>query len=370
MRDLKTSYLQFSKITLTGYKNYQNETFDFSKRIIGVCGLNGKGKTNLLDAINYLCFTKSYFSKSDLLNVNFGQPGFRLEGQLSIGDDKDHKKILCIYRTSAKKEVFLDEVAYERFSHHIGKFPCVVIAPDDVEMITGASELRRRFLDTLISQLDAEYLQQLITYNKVLAQRNSFLKNVPPSGYYDKSLLQILDLQLAKPADYLFTRRQNFMKTLFGSIISFYRKIARNNEEISVEYKSSLHNNSLQDILEQNHKKDLALQRTSEGIHRDDLAFSLKGHPFKAIASQGQRKSLLFACKLAEYEILSNEKGFYPVLLLDDIFEKLDEERMNNLLEFVCNHGDGQVFITDTNPDRLRENLQRYTNEMQIIELR
>ena len=169
----------FTKIALTGYKNYQSRTFNFTHRIVGICGLNGKGKTNLLDAINYLCFTKSYFSKSDLTNVYFGAEGFRLEGDLSMNGNTDEKsnKIVCIYRSSLRKEFFLDDVAYVKFSHHIGKFPCVIIAPDDIEMITGGSEERRKFMDTLISQVDAEYLQQLIIYNKVLAQRNSFLKN-------------------------------------------------------------------------------------------------------------------------------------------------------------------------------------------------
>ena len=170
----------FTKISLTGFKNYHAQIFEFKERIIGICGLNGKGKTNLLDAVNYLCFTKSYFTKQDVLNVHFGEEGFRLEGTLENETvENNSQKIVCIYRPSQKKEFYLDEVAYERFSQHIGKFPCVIIAPDDIGMITGGSEERRKFLDTLISQVDAEYLQQLITYNKVMAQRNSFLKKHP-----------------------------------------------------------------------------------------------------------------------------------------------------------------------------------------------
>lgn len=360
--------MQFSKITLTGYKNYRASAFDFSKRIVGICGLNGKGKTNLLDAINYLCFTKSYFSNSDVINVNFGEAGFRLEGQLSL-DGVNTKKIHCIYRASAKKEFFLDDVAYEKFSHHIGKFPCVVIAPDDVEMITGTSDGRRKFIDTLISQLDAEYLRQLILYNKVLAQRNSFLKNIPPSGVFDSGLLHVLDMQLAGPATYIFETRTRFLKLLFESVTAFYQRISEHQEVIALEYRSSLQEKDIRQLLKDSQKKDIALQRTTTGIHRDDILFLLKQHPFKNIASQGQRKSLLFACKLAEYEILRQEKGFYPVLLLDDIFEKLDDTRMSNLLEFVCKTNEGQVFITDTNAERLKNNLLQFTDDVQIIEL-
>ncbi|MEO6681770.1 MAG: AAA family ATPase [Ginsengibacter sp.] len=189
--------MHFSEITLVGYKNYQSRTFQFSERIVGICGRNGMGKTNLLDAINYLCFTKSYFTGTDPMNVHFGAEGFRLEGKMETdtSDEKEHK-IVCIYRSGGKKEFLLDDIPYEKFSHHIGKFPCVMIAPDDIEMITGGSETRRKFIDTLISQIDPQYLQQLIIYNKVLVQRNSFLKNEAGKNSFNLSLLEVLDNQL------------------------------------------------------------------------------------------------------------------------------------------------------------------------------
>ncbi|MEP6628540.1 MAG: AAA family ATPase [Ginsengibacter sp.] len=223
----------FKKITLTGYKNYRSKTFDFSKRIIGICGLNGKGKTNLLDAINYLCFTKSYFSKSEFLNVCFDEAGFRLEGEIQNENEVNRiEKIVCIYRASQKKEFYLNEVAYEKFSHHIGKFPCVIIAPDDIEMITGGSEERRKFMDTLISQVDAEYLQQLIIYNKVLAQRNSFLKNEALRSRFDFSLLETLDEQLIAPGNYIHKIRKDFSQKLFPLVQEFYKNISGNNEVV------------------------------------------------------------------------------------------------------------------------------------------
>ncbi|HXS56671.1 MAG TPA: DNA replication and repair protein RecF [Hanamia sp.] len=368
--------MDFSKITLTGYKNYQSKTFGFNERIVGICGLNGVGKTNLLDAINYLCFTKSYFSKSDTLNVNFGAEGFRLEAVLQnqSGDavikKDDTQKIVCIYRSSSKKEFYLDDIAYEKFSHHIGKFPCVVIAPDDIEMITGGSEERRKYLDTLISQVDAEYLQQLIIYNKVLLQRNSFLKNEALRNIFDAGLLEVFDEQLIAPGNYIHKTRKEFCQNLFPLITEFYKKISGNNEVVTLEYSSLLNEGSFVDLLKASLQKDKILQRTNVGIHKDDVNFFLEENVFKSIASQGQRKSLLFACKLAEVEILKKVKGFSPFLLLDDVFEKLDENRMKNLLEYVCKHHSGQVFITDTHASRLEAALSQFGNPVQIIELK
>lgn len=359
----------FKKISLTGYKNYDTQTFHFNERIIGICGLNGKGKTNLLDAINYLCFTKSYFTKSDVLNIHFGGEGFRLEGELQNGNPGESQKIVCIYRSSPKKEFYLNDIAYEKFSHHIGKFPCVVIAPDDIEMITGGSEERRKFLDTLISQVDAEYLQQLIIYNKVLAQRNSFLKNEALENTFDKGLLEVLDQQLITPAIYIHKTRNQFSKQLFPIVQEFYKLISGNNEVVTLEYNSQLNENNFFELLKSFLQKDRLLQRTNVGIHKDDLTFLLNENIFKTIASQGQRKSLLFACKLAEFEILKQVKGFPPLLLLDDVFEKLDGHRMKNLLEYVCQKNSGQVFITDTHTDRLQTALSQFGNAVQIIEL-
>lgn len=335
---------------------------------MGIYGLNGKGKTNLLDAINYLCFTKSYFSKSDALNVHFGGEGFRLEGDMLCGlDEQVNEKILCIYRPT-KKEFFLNEVPYEKFSRHIGKFPCIMIAPDDIEMITGGSEERRRFMDTLISQIDPEYLQQLMTYNKILLQRNSFLKNESSKPKFNHQLLEVLDLQLTAPGKYIYQTRKVFLEKLVPLIQRFYQSISGNNEIVTPEYKSQLSDRNFDDLLVASRSKDQLLQRTNVGIHKDDLYFFLNENVFKSIASQGQRKSLLFACKLAEFDILREAKGFPPILLLDDVFEKLDEKRMSNLLHYVCEENKGQVFITDTHGNRLEEALSPF-GHYQIIEL-
>jgi DNA replication and repair protein RecF len=352
-----------SKIIITQFKNYDVETFSFSERVIGICGLNGKGKTNLLDAIYYCCFTKSYFAKTDALNAQFGKDGFRLEGLIN------QDKIICIYRGTGKKEFYLNDVEYNKFSEHIGRFPAVMIAPDDVQLITGASEERRRYIDTVLSQTDSSYLQQLIQYNKVLQQRNSLLKRFAEQGKTDWALLEVLDEQLVQPGNEIYSKRKLFTEQLIPLVQKFYQQIANNNEVVTLQYESQLNNTSFNDLLNQVREKDFYLQRSNGGIHKDDLLIQLNGQVFKNIASQGQRKSLLFALKLAEFEIIRSIKGFEPILLLDDVFEKLDDTRMQQLLQWVCCENKGQVFITDPHKERLTAAFTTLKISSQIIEL-
>ena len=359
--------LRLSKISLTHFKNYEFEAFDFYSRVTGICGLNGKGKTNLLDAIYYCCFTKSYFTGSDQLNVAFGKDGFRLEG--NFANNNDLMKVVCINRGTGKKELYLNDVLYEKLSKHIGLLPTVMIAPDDIEIITGGSEERRKLIDAIICQLDAEYLQQLMIYNKVLQQRNSLLKQFAEKGKTDEALLQVLDQQLITPGNYVFEKRKTFTQQLIPLVQDFYKQIAENDELIRISYESKLFQQPFENLLIQNRDRDRYLQRTNAGIHKDDLLFELNGQPFKSIASQGQRKSLLFAIKLAEYEVMRMGKGFAPLLLLDDVFEKLDDNRMKNLLHWVCNQNEGQVFITDTHRERLEKAFETLNVDGQIIEL-
>lgn len=356
---------RLSKITITQFKNYSFATFRFTERVVGICGLNGNGKTNLLDAIYYLCFTKSYFSKTDTLNTQFDKDGFRLEGSIANKPDQ----ILCVFRGAGKKEFALNGVPYVKYSEHIGKYPCVMIAPDDVELITGGSEDRRRFIDTLLSQLDAAYLQQLIIYTKVLQQRNSLLKRFAESGKTDWALLEVLDDQLIQPGKYIHSVRKNVTAQLIPLVQQYYKQIANNDELVTLQYESQLNQNEFESVLNQFREKDFILQRTNGGTHKDDIGIQLNGQVFKNIASQGQRKSLLFALKLAEFELLKNNKGFAPLLLLDDVFEKLDDQRMQNLLHWVCNENDGQVFITDTHKDRLEAAFVNLQTNYQVIEL-
>jgi len=359
--------LRLKNISLIQFKNYQNRSIQFTERIVGISGRNGVGKTNLLDAIHYLCFTKSYFTRLDGNNILQGYDGFRLEGEFEIWDKQE--KAVCILREAGKKEFSINDQSYEKFSQHIGHYPCVIIAPDDIQIITGGSEERRRFIDTLLSQLDANYLQQLIKYTKILQQRNSLLRSFTEMENKDLSLLSILDEQLLKPGEKIFEKRKEFLVSFLPLAKQLYNEIAKQFENINLFYNSELLQASFPELLKANQAKDLLAMRTTSGIHRDDLEFNLNEQPFKNIASQGQRKSLLFALKLSEMEVLKKEKGFSPLLLLDDAFEKLDEERITNLLQRVCAENDGQVFITDTNEERLRQHLDMVTIPYQLIEL-
>jgi DNA replication and repair protein RecF len=359
--------LRLTKISLTHFKNYDFSPFEFTKNVIGICGLNGIGKTNLLDAIYYCCFTKSYFTATDTLNVNFEKEGFRLEA--NFDNNNEPQKIICINRGAGKKEFSVNDVPYDKLAKHIGTLPAVIIAPDDVEIIVGGSEGRRRYLDTVICQLDNDYLQQLIIYNKVMLQRNSLLKRFAEQGNMDKPLLEILDAQLTTPGKIIFEKRTFFTQKLIPLIETFYHRIADNNEEIKFNYSSHLQNETFENLLTRTHERDRMLQRTSAGIHKDDIQFELNRQPFKTIASQGQRKSLLFALKLAQYQLLKDYKSFSPILLLDDVFEKLDEKRMHRLLHWVCKENEGQVFITDTHKRRLLDIFEQLKIDGQIIEL-
>lgn len=361
----------FIHIQLTQFRNYGHADFGFDHRVVGICGPNGSGKTNLLDALYYLCFTRSYFSKPDTKNAQHGTMGFRLEGKVNNNSSKkasDIDTLLCIIRETGKKEFLLNEEPYLKFSEHIGRYPCVMIAPDDAELITGGSEERRKFIDTILSQTTPDYLRHLIAYNKVLAQRNALLKN-GFEGRNTEAVLTILDRQLAVEGQPIFALRQQFLLDFLPEVIQQYEGVAGKPENVTLDYQSPLMNGPLESLLKASREKDFYRQRTTAGIHKDELNIQLDGQPFKQLASQGQRKSLLFALKLAEYYFIARVKSRPPILLLDDVFEKLDATRMLNLLEKVCGQLKGQVFITDTHADRLRSALEALGQAHQMIEL-
>ncbi len=359
--------LTLSNISLTQYKNYLQETFSFDKPIIGIYGNNGVGKTNLLDAIYYLSFTRSYFFKSDMQNVYHGKSGFRIEG--NFHSNGTEQNVVCIVRETGKKEVMLNDEIYQRLSSHIGKFPCVIITPDDARIITEGSDERRRYTDALLCQMDPVYLQHLIEYNRLLQQRNQLLRTIAENISSDRSLLDVYDAQLQRPGTYIFVKRQHFFKEILPSINAIYKYIAGMDDGLQLYFQSDLLNTPYAELLHKSREKDMMLQRTHAGIHRDDIDIRLRNQQFKNIASQGQRKSLLFAMKLAEYEMLKTGKGFAPIILLDDVFEKLDAHRMHKLLERVCAPGNGQLFITDTHENRIRSHLEKLSADYSLIGL-
>jgi DNA replication and repair protein RecF len=355
-------------IRLTHFRNYHASSFTFDRRVTAICGLNGVGKTNLLDAVYYLCFTKSYFNKTDGLSVEHGSQGFNITGGFDRNDND--VAVSLILRENNKKELWCDQEQVTPFSQHIGQFPVVFIAPDDVVLITGGSEERRRFLDTILSQLNHEYLNQLIRYNKCLQDRNRYLKNIAVShGLVDHLLIDSFDQQLLESGSFILNRRTEFLSHFIVEALDLFNYIADGHEVPTINYQPSTTIEAYSQDLLNARSKDVLLQRTSIGIHRDDIDINLNNLPFKQSASQGQKKSLLFALKLAEFVTLKKHFGFEPVLLLDDIFEKLDQERLKRLLEWVCVKNNGQVILTDTHHDRVQSSMDEIGLSFQLIQL-
>ncbi len=355
------------QLSLVQFRNYIQKQFNFTDRIVGIVGPNGTGKTNVLDALYYLSFTKSYFSRPDAQNVHHAYQGLRIQGQYKINEEDI--EVTCIIRENLKKEFYYDTEMYAKHSQHIGKIPCVMIAPDDVQIITGSSEERRRLVDSLLCQIHPEYLKYLIQYNKILVQRNSLLKLAAETGTIDALLLETLNEQLVHNGTPIFKFRSELMAELLPEVLSLYNHLAGQDDVIHIQYQSLLSNTPFEILLEQSLVKDKILQRTNVGIHKDDLVITIQGQPFKQEASQGQRKSLLFSLRLAEWKIIKKYKGFSPILLMDDIFEKLDEQRMIHLLDWVSNATDGQVFITDTHKERVADLLGKHLTSYQLIEI-
>lgn len=334
-------------LSLYHFKNYTKRSFRFSKEICCFYGLNGAGKTNVLDAIHYLCFTKSYFSSFDHQVVQFGKQGMFVKGHF------ENNLVECIIRENGKKEISLNGQIYEKNALHIGKFPAVIISPDDIVLINGLNDVRRRFLDVLLSQHDAGYLQHLIHYNKFLAQRNALLKSAKRKSI-DAHLEKLYMEALVKHGTYIFELRKKLCRALQPIVANYYQTIAGIDSKIEMHYESQLEETDYLKLLEQSAEKDYFSQRTTVGIHKDQLHFTLNELPLKQHASQGQKKSFLFALKFAEYQFLKESLHKKPILLLDDIFEKLDEQRAQLLINIIANL-ETQVFITDTHQDRLEK---------------
>lgn len=356
--------LRIDRIKLLQYRNYPVLETPFEEGITGFHGPNGSGKTNILDAVHHLCVTKSYFGRTDASNTMHGSAGNRLEGWF----DKQGQafKVVSVLRENNKKEFSLNEQPYKKLSDHVGRFPCVMVAPDDVAIVTGASEERRRYLDTLACQLDPSYLQDLILYNRALQQRNALLKQ----PLIDPSLLDVLEHQMVVPGSNIVRKRSDLVRTLFATVLSTYEKIADGGDGAALSYLASVAlPGDFATLLAAARQRDMLLQRSTVGPHKDDIGLYLNGRTFKSEASQGQRKSLLFALKLAEWLSLQALNGWPPILLLDDVFEKLDEKRMDNLLGFVGGNQAAQVLITDTHADRLGRNLANLGRAYKLIGL-
>jgi DNA replication and repair protein RecF len=359
------SYLE--QIKLIQFKNHTSSTFHFASQINGIVGKNGVGKTNLLDAIHYICFARSYFTKTDKILQNYDTQGFRIDGTFNIKEET--LQATCIYREDGKKELFLNEESIKKTSEYIGKVNIVFIAPDDIAIINEGTEVRRKFLDIIFCQIDKAYLQNLQQYNKVILQRNALLKVMNETGKKDLALLDIYNQQLIENANYIYVFRKEKLIILKELLIKKYTFLADALDHIFVHYESQMNNSSLHDLLTYNLQKDIFSQRTNYGIHKDDIVFMMHNEALKNMASQGQKKTFLLALKIAEYLLIQQETNTTPILLLDDIFERLDDDRMDKLFALITQQLQCQVFITDTNEERLTKHLQKFTTDFKIIHL-
>ncbi|MEM7104984.1 MAG: DNA replication/repair protein RecF [Bacteroidota bacterium] len=347
------------KIVLTNFKNYEYQKLDLSTGLNCFVGQNGSGKTNLLDAIYYLCMCKSYFSMPDSAIIRKSTDFFRLEGQFE--NNKDKETIVAKNRQRTKKVIERNGVPYQKLSDHVGFIPVVMIAPDDTSLAKEGSEERRKFINNTLSQLDNQYLSNLIRYNKVLSHRNAALKQFGKTGKVDYRLIDTYDSQMIAPAAYIHQMRKDFVMTLQPLLYHHYAVISSEREAISCMYKSALNEMPFEDILLRSREKDVLLQRSTAGIHKDDLVFKINDDPIKRFGSQGQLKSFVLSLKLAQFDLIREGCGKPPLLLLDDIFDKLDEKRVKQLLTLLQDGNFKQVFITDTHEERVKTILGNFS---------
>lgn len=352
--------MYLKRLSLFNYKNITEATFDFDAKINCFVGKNGIGKTNILDAIYHLSYGKSYFNPLSVQNIRHGEEFFVVDGVFE--KDQREEQIICSLKKGQKKILKRNNKPYERFSDHIGFIPLVIISPSDQDLIIEGSETRRKFIDSVISQLDSTYLQQLIQYQKIIAQRNALLKYFAANQTFENDTLSIYNEQLDTLGSSIFKKRKQFLEDFIPIFNQHHQAITNSAETVQIVYESQLSEKPLLQLFEENLAKDRVLQYTSVGIHKDDLSFEIDTFPIKKFGSQGQQKSFLIALKLAQFEFIKKQSGVLPILLFDDIFDKLDETRVSKIVEMVNDETFGQLFISDTHPERT-ENIVKSTHQ-------
>lgn len=354
-------------LSLVNYKNFESQSFNFNEKINCFVGNNGVGKTNILDAIYHLSFGKSYFNPIALQNIKHDEDFFVVNGDYEKAAKTE--KISVSLKRGQKKVIKRNGKNYEKFSEHIGFLPLVIISPADRDLIIEGSSTRRKFIDSVISQSDKSYLSLLINYNKVLAQRNALLKYFALNHTFNADTLEVYNQQLTEYGSVIFEKRDAFLKAFIPIFKSRYEAIGNGKETVDLVYESHLSEDSLHNLLNSALNKDKALQYTSVGIHKDDLLFTIEGHPVKKFGSQGQQKSFLIALKLAQFDFIKAQSGVNPILLLDDIFDKLDEQRVAQIIKLVDDENFGQLFISDTHAERTENAVRQVHQSYEVFRL-
>jgi DNA replication and repair protein RecF len=355
------------RLSLINYKNFSSQNFEFDAKINCFVGSNGVGKTNILDAIYHLAFSKSYFNPVATQNIRHGEDFFVIDGEFE--KEGREEKVVCSLKKGMKKVVKRNGKAYDKFSDHIGFLPLVMISPADRDLIIEGSDTRRKFMDGVISQSDRSYLTALMNYSKILVQRNSLLKYFAVNHTFDPTTLAVYNEQLNGYGTQIHLKRVAFLESFIPIFREQYQAISGDREKVSISYHSTLLEDNLLSLLEDNLERDRALQYTGVGIHKDDLIFEIGGHPIKKFGSQGQQKSFLIALKLAQFHFIKNQANTTPILLLDDIFDKLDQDRVAHIIALVDNDHFGQLFISDTHAERTEEVVATIHQSYRIFKL-
>jgi len=357
--------MYLKKLALTNFKNYELNELEFSPKINCFVGNNGVGKTNILDAIHYLSLTKSFFNNIDSISIRHGEEYFIIQGTFVRNGDED--QIYCAFQK--QKLLKLNGKEYQKLSDHVGRYPVVMISPADSSLISEGSEDRRKFINKIISQYSAEYLDSVLRYSKALQQRNKLLKDFKSSGKFDSEALSIWDSQLVKYGSYIFSERDLLVNELIPVFQEYYSLISSGKEMVKLKYRSHLTEGDFAQALQDSVTKDRFLEYTTVGIHKDDLLLEMDDFAVKSLGSQGQQKSYMVALKLAKFEYIKREAGFSPILLLDDIFDKFDAERVEQIIKLVGNHRFGQIFITDTHLNRLQDILSSNSIDYKLFKI-
>ena len=342
------------KIIVSNFRNIRFQEIQFSPNVNCISGNNGEGKTNLLDAIYYLSMTKSAFSTSDRYIFSYGTDSFSVCGTYLMntrsGEEPLKSKFAIQVTAGGDKKLRKDDKAYDKISAHIGELPIVMVSPSDISLVSESGEERRRFANSVLSQMDREYLNSAQQYNRFLSQRNRLLKDRRP----DKELLSVFSERMAPHAARIHEARARLVEEMTPVVREYYRALSGGREEVSIGYRSDLEHGSLEEVFEASFEKDSVLGFTTSGVQRDDFVFTMDGHPIRRCGSQGQQKSFIVSLKFAQYEIMKKGYGFAPMMLLDDVFDKLDMSRISNLISMVAGNEFGQIFITDSNKVRLK----------------